>query len=88
LYYDLYKNINYIPILTIISFFSLFVANILYIIALKNNANINIMAIIIALAPIITIILSYIILNHPFSSKSIFAFFIIFIGLIIILNEK
>ena len=84
IYYDLHKNINYIPFLIIISFFSVYVANVLYIYGLENKANVNMMSIIVSLAPAITIIFSYFILYEIISFKELIGFLLIFIGLIII----
>ena len=82
IYTDIQQNIKYIPLLMIISFFSVYVANMLYILALENKANVNIMSIIISLAPVITLISSLLILQETLSIKELIGFFIILIGLI------
>jgi len=84
IYYDLNKNIKYIPFLIIISFFSVYIANVLYIYALENKANVNTMSIIVSLAPVITILFSYFILYEKISLKALMGFLLIFIGLICI----
>lgn len=81
-YKDLQKNINYMPFLIVISFFSVYIANVLYIFALQKKANVNIMSLIIALAPIVTLISSYLILQEQLPTKVLVGFFIIFIGLL------
>jgi drug/metabolite transporter (DMT)-like permease len=82
IYKDLDANINYIPFLAAIAFFSVYFSNFLYIYALENNANVNIMSIIVSLAPIVTIIASFLILKEKITIKVLIGFFIIFIGLI------
>jgi len=81
---DLKENISYIPFLIIISFFSVYIANVLYIYALENKGNISIMSIIIALAPVITMIFAYIIFREKLQMKAYIGFFVIFIGLSLI----
>ena len=81
-YKDLQKNINYMPFLIVISFFSVYIANVLYIFALQKKANVNIMSLIVALAPIFTLISSYLLLQEQLPTKVLIGFFIIFIGLL------
>ena len=81
---DLRKYKNYIPFLIIIPFFSVYIANYLYIYGLENKGNINIMAITISLAPVITMIFSYFIFREILSLKALIGFFIIVIGLFLI----
>lgn len=81
---DLKQNVSYIPFLVIISFFSVYIANVLYIYALENKGNVSIMSIIIALAPVITMIFAYIIFREKLPMKAYIGFFVIFIGLILI----
>jgi len=81
---DLKQNVSYIPFLVIISFFSVYIANVLYIYALENKGNVSIMSIIIALAPVITMIFAYIIFKEKLEIKAYIGFFIIFVGLILI----
>ena len=82
IYEDLRENIEYIPFLAIISFFSVYIANVLYIYALDNKASVNIMSLIVSLAPVITLISSYLILQEILPIRVLFGFFIIFIGLL------
>jgi transporter family protein len=81
---DLKQNVSYIPFLVIISFFSVYIANVLYIYALENKGNVSIMSIIIALAPVITMIFAYLIFREKLPMKAYIGFFIIFVGLILI----
>ena len=78
------QNAKYIPFLIIISFFSVYVANMLYILALENDADVNIMSLIISLAPAITLLSSFLILQENLPIKALIGFFIILIGLICI----
>ena len=84
IYEDLLENINYIPLLIIISFFSVYVANVLYIYALDNKANVNIMSLIVSLAPAITLLSSLLILQELLPIRVLLGFLIIFIGLLCI----
>lgn len=81
---DLKQNVSYIPFLVIISFFSVYIANVLYIYALENKGNVSIMSIIIALAPVITMIFAYIIFREKLQMNVYIGFFVIFIGLSLI----
>lgn len=81
---DIKQNVSYIPFLVIISFFSVYIANVLYIYALENKGNVSIMSIIIALAPVITMIFAYLIFKEKLEIKAYIGFFIIFVGLILI----
>ena len=82
IYEDLRENIEYIPFLATISLFSVYIANVLYIYALDNKASVNIMSLIVSLAPVITLISSYLILQELLPIRVLFGFFIIFIGLL------
>lgn len=84
IYEDLQENMNYIPLLIIISFFTVYVANVLYIYALDNKANVNIMSLIVSLAPAITLLSSLLILQELLPIRVLLGFFIIFIGLLCI----
>jgi drug/metabolite transporter (DMT)-like permease len=84
IYGDIQKNSRYIPFLIVISFFSVYVANVLYIFALDNKANVNIMSLIVSLAPVITLISAYLIFQEILPIKVLIGFFIIFIGLVCI----
>jgi drug/metabolite transporter (DMT)-like permease len=84
IYGDIQKNSKYIPSLIVISFFSVYVANVLYIFALDNKANVNIMSLIVSLAPVITLIASFLIFQEILPIKVLIGFFIIFIGLLFI----
>jgi transporter family protein len=81
---DLKQNVSYIPFLVIISFFSVYIANVLYIYALENKGNVSIMSIIIALAPVITMIFAYIIFKEKLEIKAYIGFFVILVGLSLI----
>lgn len=82
---DIIKHKTYIPLLAFISLFSLYIANILYVLALQNNVNINVLTMIIGLYPIITIIFSYIILKEKITMNAIGGYLFIILGLYFIL---
>jgi|688.fasta_scaffold701417_2 drug/metabolite transporter (DMT)-like permease len=82
---DIIKYKTYIPLLAFIALFSLYVANLLYVLALQNNVNINILTIIVGLYPVITIIFSYIILKEKITMKAIFGYLCIVLGIFFIL---
>lgn len=84
IYGDIQKNSKYIPFLIVISFFSVYVANVVYIFALDNKANVNIMSLIVSLAPVITLIASFLIFQEILPIKVLIGFLIIFIGLLFI----
>ena len=81
---DLKQNVSYIPFLVIISFFSVYIVNVLYIYGLENKGNVSIMSIIISLAPVITMIFAYIIFREKLQMNAYIGFFVIFIGLSLI----
>jgi drug/metabolite transporter (DMT)-like permease len=82
-----YKNITlkFILILILIFFIASFICQILYLETLKYY-NPSIPALIIALAPIITIIASYYILNEKLTNIQLFGCVLIFIGLFLLLK--
>jgi drug/metabolite transporter (DMT)-like permease len=81
---DLHEYKNYLPFILIISFFAVYVANYLYIFGIENKGNVNIMSIVIGLAPVVTILFSYFIFRETLSLKAFIGFFIIVIGLLLI----
>jgi uncharacterized membrane protein len=84
IYKDTQQNIKYLPFLIVVSFFSVYVANVLYIFALENKVSVNIMSIIVSLAPVITFITSYLILQEHLHIKVLIGFLLILIGIIYI----
>jgi len=83
-YKDLNTNINYIPFLVVLLFFTGYLTRFLYLFALENNANVNIMSLIVSLAPIVTLIASFLILREKITTNVLIGFLIIFIGLLCI----
>jgi transporter family protein len=81
---DLIKYRSYIPLLAFISLFSVYIANLLYVVALQNNVNINILTIIVGLYPVITIIFSYFILKEKITLKAIGGYILIILGIFFI----
>lgn len=81
-------NHKYILILGLTTFFGLFVVNFLYLHAVKTTNNVNLVSIIMAIYPVITLILSYIFLKEYLSFNGLIGFFIIIFGIIILLSSK
>jgi len=86
IYEDLIKNSKFIPYLAVIFFFTLYIANILYIYVVeKGKININIFSIILyTCAPVFTMLGSYLIYNEKISIQNLIGFLLICIGLICI----
>jgi drug/metabolite transporter (DMT)-like permease len=83
---DLIKYKTYIPLLAFIALFSVYIANLLYVVALQNKVNINILTMITGLYPVITIIFSYIILKEKITMKAIIGYLFIILGIFFILT--
>ena len=81
---DLQEYTNYIPFILIISFFAVYVANYLYIFGIEKKGDVNIMSIVIGLAPVVTILFSYFIFGETLSLKAFIGFLIIVVGLFLI----
>lgn len=84
---DLYKSSNYIPIIAFISLFSIYIANVLYLIAIHKGVNVNVITIFTGLYPIITLIFAFIILQETLSLKALFGFFLIMIGIVFVFYD-
>ena len=82
-----YINLNYklLSIIIIISFFSSFLARILFLKVLNDNDKINIFLIIMSLYPIITIIASYFLLKEELTNRQLFGYLLIIIGIYFLL---
>lgn len=78
------SNIKLISILIITFFFASVISKLLYLKYLKKN-NVNIMSIIVGLAPAITIIAAYFLLNENLSYIQLLGTLFIFIGLILLI---
>lgn len=78
------SNVKIILILIITFFIASVISNLLYLKYLKKN-NVNIMSIIVGLAPAITIIAAYFLLNEKLNYIQLFGILLIFIGLIFVL---
>jgi|688.fasta_scaffold385745_2 drug/metabolite transporter (DMT)-like permease len=82
-----YVNLNYklLFIIIIISFFSSFLARILFLKVINDNDKINIFLIIMSLYPIITIIASYFLLKEEITNRQLFGYLLIIIGIYFLL---
>lgn len=87
-YNDLMKDLHlyksYIPYLVLASFMGMFLAYMLYYQALKYTDNVNIVNIITALYPLITLILAYFILNETLTSYHLLGFLFIIFGIVLL----
>lgn len=81
---DIIKYKTYIPLLAFIALFSVYIANLLYVIAIQHGVNINILTIITGLYPVFTIIFSYIILKEKITIKALFGYLLIILGIFFI----
>lgn len=87
-HHDFVKNSRYIPLLAFTTFMGLFLANVLYLYAIKHTTNINIVSVISALYPVITLVLAFFILKESLSWQGLFGFSLIIIGIVVMLTSK
>lgn len=81
---DSYNYKQYIPLIAFISLLSVYIANVLYVNALRDGMKVNIISIIISLYPIITFIFGFLLLNETLTLKSLLGFCFILLGVIFI----
>ena len=79
--HEIYHHRKWIPLMIGTSFLSMFVANCLYLYVVKHAHNINIVTIITASYPIITVLLSAILLNEHLTPMGIVGFILVLIGI-------
>ncbi len=84
---DLNKHKNNIIYIVLTSFLGLFLANLFYYNAIKNSNKISIIVSITALYPLITLILSYLILNEKISFTNIIGIIFIVIGILCLIKK-
>jgi len=82
---DLEIHKNKIIYIVIVAFFSLFLANLFYYNAIKYTNNVAIITSITALYPLITLILSYLILNEKMSLFNLLGIILIVIGVLFLI---
>lgn len=85
---DFSENKQFIVILAMTTFFGLFVANLVYLYVMKNAKNINVVIVIMAMYPAVTLILATLILKEKLSLHSAFGFFLILVGLSLLLYSN
>lgn len=85
---DFANHPDKIPVLACTAFFALFIANMFYIYSIRKTHNINIVTIISALYPIVTLILASILLKENLSIVGLFGFGLIVLGMIIIITSS
>ena len=82
---DIYKHAKWIPLMSITSLMSIFVAQLLFLYTLEKGLHVNIVNIITALYPVVTVIFAYIILNETLTYRQILGFIITMIGITLLL---
>jgi drug/metabolite transporter (DMT)-like permease len=82
---DIYKHAKWIPLMSITSLMSIFVAQLLFLYTLEKGLHVNIVNIITALYPVVTVIFAYIILNETLTYRQILGFIITIIGITLLL---
>lgn len=84
-YEDLYMHAKWIPLISVTSLMSIFVANMLFLYTLEKGLHVNIVNIISALYPVVTVILAYLVLNETLTYRQLFGFIMIMIGIALLL---
>lgn len=79
------RHRHYVPMLMLTTLFSLFIANLLYLYCVKHAANINIVNVVMATYPVITLVLAYMLLNERLHSQSLLGFCLVLVGMGIML---
>jgi len=82
---DISKHAKWIPIMSFTSLMSIFVANLLFLYTLEKGLHVNIVNIISALYPVVTVIFAYLILNETLTYRQILGFIITTIGITLLL---
>jgi|UniRef100_A0A6C0BF87 drug/metabolite transporter (DMT)-like permease len=85
---DFVNHTDKIPILACTTFFAFFIANMFYIYSIRKTHNINLVTIISALYPIVTLILASIVLKENLSIMGLSGFGLIVLGMIIIIMSS
>jgi uncharacterized membrane protein len=84
IYHDLNHSLNHIPLLSLISLFSVYIANVLYLISLQKDVNVNLMSVFTGLYPILTLIFAFFILQETLSYNTLIGILLILIGILCI----
>lgn len=82
---QLIKNKRYIVILAATTLFGLFMANLLYLYCVKHAHNINVVNVVMAMYPVVTLILASIFLKERLDTMSLVGFAFILVGIAIML---
>lgn len=86
--FDFKNNKRFILILTMTSFLGLFVANLLYLYIMKNAKNVNVVIVIMAMYPAISLLLAVLFLKEKLDLLGMIGFFVILTGLSILLYSN
>jgi transporter family protein len=85
---DILKHAALIPLISLTSLMSIFIANLLFLYTLEKGLHVNIVNIISALYPVITVIFAYFILNETLTYRQIIGFIITMIGITLLLYDE
>ena len=86
LWADLRSHASKLPLLVILSFFSVYVANNLYLYALGKGAPVSTMQLIVSLSPVFTLLFAYLILQETLTVQTGVGFFLVLTGLVFIFS--
>jgi drug/metabolite transporter (DMT)-like permease len=81
IFHEVHHHRRWIPLMVCTSFLSMFIANVLYLHVVKHASNINIVTIITAMYPVVTVILSAVLLGEHLTPMGIVGFFLVLIGM-------
>jgi drug/metabolite transporter (DMT)-like permease len=85
---DISRHSKWIPLISLTSLMSIFVANLLFLYTLEKGLHVNIVNIISALYPVVTVIFAYFILNETLTYRQIIGFIITMIGITLLLYDE
>lgn len=83
---DIVHNYKYIPMLVVTTFIGIFLTQLLYLYAIKHTDNINVVAVIISLYPVVTLLLAGVLLKEYLDFRGLIGFGLIVIGMIVMLT--
>jgi len=78
-------NRSYIALLAVTTFFGLFIANLLYLYCVKHAHNINVVNVVMAMYPVVTLILASVFLKEHLDPMGFLGFLLILAGIAILL---
>jgi drug/metabolite transporter (DMT)-like permease len=85
---DISRHLKWIPLISLTSLMSIFIANLLFLYTLEKGLHVNIVNIISALYPVVTVIFAYLILNETLTYKQIIGFIMTMVGITLALYDE